>query len=343
MPARLPIPGRRTAYFDWSTFVYAFDGTGVAVADKASRRLATIVLDVARDANLCFSLTHVWELLHREDRGERLAMAAWLENLPLVWLLPEAEVIEGEIRHAVLDVARGTRTKPLLPALPSFLSVFTGWDPTSASFGRALCTPTIVALVEELGDDAGNKRRLEQFRSLSVEAAKHIYIDRSLALNERGRDRIDADLDAKLRVGLEADALRIAAELRCRPGSEFHFMRAGMFVSPSDEEVRSALAGFPDLRLLPYHFLWHRTFRNMSYDVTKRENIRSSAFDRQRGDYYDLAHLVGAAYCDVFTCDAAVAKRLNGGREALGRAPPITAEGGIEALVRRIEEQLGRL
>jgi hypothetical protein len=329
MPSRLPIPDRPTAYFDWSTLVYAFEGTSMA-ADVPRKRLANIVPALARDANLCFSLTHVWELLHREDRGERLAMAAWLEDLTLVWLLPDAEVLEAEVRHVVLDVARGTRTSPSLPAVASFLSVFTRWDPTSPAFGRALKNPTIVAMVEELGDDEDDERRREQFRSLSVEAAKALYIDRSLALKVRDRDEIDAAVDSKLRAGLQADALRVAAEVR-----------NGLHPSFNDE-VRAAIAGLPNLQALPYHFLRYRALRNMSFEITARPNVRTRAFERQRGDYYDLAHLVGGAYCDVFTCDTRIVKRLDKGREALGRAPPIAAEGDVDALVHRIEEQLGR-
>ncbi len=165
---------------------------------------------------------------------------------------------------------------------------------------------------------------LERFRELSVESAKRFYDDRIFGLKQVTKKEMLAALDRKLRANLEVQVRHAAAHLRRDPASGVHVLRNGMFVSPTDEEVLAAVNGFPDLRVLPYIFLSQRVVRNMSFEILKRPSRNSGAFDKQRGDLYDIAHLVGAAYCDVFTCDARTARRLGGGRELLGFCPPIS-------------------
>lgn len=93
--------------------------------------------------------------------------------------------------------------------------------------------------------------------------------------------------------------------------------------------------------MLPYRYLAKRFIRHAAKDVLGRASVESRAFDKQRGDFYDISHLVGAAYCDVFTCDQRTADRLGDGRALIGRLPAITAAEGPEYLSERISAQLG--
>jgi hypothetical protein len=142
-------------------------------------------LPVTHESNLCFSLTHVWELLHRDAAASRAAMAAWLDSVPLVWFQPEREVIGEEIRHAVVDAVQGRRTPASVAFAPSFLRVFDGWDAVGTPLSNALRNPTISGLVEEIGNDEDSMRRLGEFRRLSVNYARRFFVDRQLALRER--------------------------------------------------------------------------------------------------------------------------------------------------------------
>lgn len=61
-----------------------------------------------------------------------------------------------------------------------------------------------------------------------------------------------------------------------------------------------------------------------------------------RSSFYDYAHLgIGAAYCDVFTCDALAAECLGDAPERLGRKRPIVYEGDGPAFVAALERAAG--
>jgi len=331
--------GQKLVYLDWSTFVDAFQGLEQASSD-AHRNLNRLVFRLAADTNLCFSLTHLWELLHQEDAQKRHDVAHWLDGMNLVWIHSDNEVIRSEIIHAVLDAVRGTSTAPPIPTAPSFLSIFHEVLADSKALTYGLGHSRLIDFVDLTASNPDFMKRLGGFRKLSVESARRLYDDRVQGLKVVDKPSMLAELDRKLRANLEVDALQAAELLRGDPGSGFHVLRNGIFVSPTNQEVLAALSGFPDLAALPFVFLFHRAVRNMSFEITRRPSKQSRAFDQQRGDVYDHAHLVGAAYCDVFTCDKKMVKRLDGGREALGRKAPISAAGGIAALIKGIEGQL---
>jgi hypothetical protein len=339
MPSKSLTRNRPLVYPDWSTLVYAFAGTA-ASAPQECKDLAQTVSSIAAGANLCLSLIHIYELVHKEKPDERLAMAQWLESLDTVWFDSDGAVEISEMRHAVVDAVNGTRTPPPVPARSSFLSI---WGPalTGEALEYALKHPTIPALAETVAGEPRLMKRLEEgMRGGSVDAARRLYRDRVEAFKEVGEKAVNVELDRRFRVRLNAEALQATAGLRSDPASGFHVTRTGIFVAPTDEEVTRALNGFPDLSVLPYFFLSQRFLRCMAKEVSVRPSVDSKAFDEQRGDYYDIFHLVGAAYCDVFTCDQRTASRLAGGCALVGRPSPITAAGGIGALNGRILRQL---
>lgn len=335
MPGRPPTPGKKFVYLDWSTFGEAFDALELS-AQPRQRDLSRTVHRLADDTNLCFSFVHVWELAHLQDAAKRTAFARWLDELDLVWIRSDNDVIKSEVLHAVVDAVQGTRTPPPLPTAPSFLSMFEGLDQEALNYG--LRHPALADFVELVANEPRLMARLRRFRELSVESAKRFYDDRIFGLKQVTKKQMLATLDGKLRANLEVDVRYAVAQLRRDPASGLHVQRNGMFVSPTDDEVLAAVNGFPDLTVLPYVFLSQTVLRNMSFEILKRPSKNSRAFDDQRGDLFDLAHLVGAAYCDVFTCDKRVARRLADGREKLGFPPPIS--GRPEVVDRLITAQL---
>lgn len=116
--------------------------------------------------------------------------------------------------------------------------------------------------------------------------------------------------------------------------------RNGVFVTVSDDELRASLNELLDVSVLPYTCLSQRFIRGMGKDVLARPHVDTKAFDEERGVFYDIAHLVGAAYCDVFTCDQLTQQRLANGRALIGKPRPITAVRGVGALNRRLLRQL---
>ncbi|BDG06614.1 hypothetical protein [Anaeromyxobacter oryzae] len=339
MPAKALTESRKSIYLDWSTFVDAFRGIDAPANDPA-RALHDLVVRLSAGENLCFSLTHVWELLHQENPASRVAIARWLDRLDLVWVYSDNDVIKREVLHAVLDAVRGTKTPAPLPAAASFFSLFEAWD--AESLGYALAHPTLADFVDVAGSAPSLMARLARFRELSVQSARRLYDDRITGLQQVDRAAMEEELDRKVRANLQVDVAEAAALLRKDPASGFHRNQSGIFVAPTDAEVAAAVNGFPDLTVLPFIFLFHRALRAMSFEIIARPSTASRAFEQQRGDLYDLTHLVGAAYADVFTCDTRTARRLDNGRDLLGRPPPITAVGGPAAVAQHIEAQVAR-
>src|SRR5713101_1973943 len=181
MPGRAPTAGKKLVYLDWSVFGEAFDGSTVDAA-PAQHELNRTVQALAAGTNLCFSLVHVWELAHLEDPAKRSAFARWLDQLGLVWIRSDNDVVQSEVLHAVTDAIRGTRTPPVLPTAPSFLSVFHGLDQQALSY--ALQHPMLANFVELVVSEPRLMASLERFRELSVESAKQFYDDRILGLKK---------------------------------------------------------------------------------------------------------------------------------------------------------------
>lgn len=334
MPGRSPANGKKWVYLDWSTFGEAFEGFSLH-ANAGQRALSRACHTLSAETNLCFSFIHTWELSHLGDAGRRRALAQWLDDLNLVWVRTDNDVIKSEVVHAILDAVHGTRTAPPLPTAPSFLSMFDAMDTEAASY--ALKNPSLGNYVELLATEPRLTGSLSRFRTLSVESAKRFYDDRVAGLRQVTKDEMIEVLDQKLRASLAVDVRNAVEHLASNPSSGIHVLRNGMFVTPTADEVLAMLNGFPDFKALPYVFLSQRVTRSMSFEILGTAKKRRN-FEKQRGDLYDIAHLVGAAYCDVFTCDTRVARRLERGRELIGFPPPIA--GRPELVDRSIRQQL---
>jgi hypothetical protein len=328
-----PVEGRKFVYLDWSTFVEAFEGFGLGAA-QAQRELSQTVHMLAERTNLCLSLTHTWELAHLEDPGKRDAFARWLDELDFVWTYTDNEVETREMEHAVLDAILGRRTPPKFPAAPSFLSLFHGWEDEALVY--ALGHLSLAHYIDAIANSERVMQSLGRWRQLSAEGARRFYYDRKHARSQVTEEHMTATLDDKLRALLEAEALQAAARLSKLADSGFHVDRGGgLYAPPTGSDVIKALGGFPDLGVVPYAFLVQRFIRNLADAMLAPPSPTST---KHRGDLYDVTHLVGAAYCDVFTCDTRTAQRLDGGREMLDLPSPIS--GPAEVVNRLIAEQL---
>ncbi|MDB4977277.1 MAG: hypothetical protein JWN48_5618 [Myxococcaceae bacterium] len=99
--------------------------------------------------------------------------------------------------------------------------------------------------------------------------------------------------------------------------------------------------------LMPARYLRERIWRAYSWRLDPNASPISANFRRKHlGNASDWFHAeVGAAYCNVFTCDQSTARDLHGIREALGHQPalagatPVVAD-GIE---RQLDMALARL
>lgn len=344
MPTIRPRPNRPSLYPDWSTLVYAFDGRSM-VAPKDKQALLSLITHVSLDANLCLSFAHLLELLRGTDRAIRSDRAAWLDSLDVVWLRDLDEVNDAELER-VLRRSVGLDVEPLeLPAVPTFLAQFRNWTPIKV--GDVLLKGTVSDFVRAVGDSPTVRRQLEQFSDRGAFWNRQMFADFKRAVDELGADSGD-EVRSRLREKLE-HALRLRMiklnqqlVLQHKPG---YALRKGEFWVPPDAEVaQAALSSLDALEKdLPstacfYEVVW------AARDIAGRKASASSSFFQnpsRKGDTFDWWHLLGAAYCDVFVCDARTSECLGSIRSRLARAKEVVfRDNDLSKLEQEIRTQL---
>jgi hypothetical protein len=341
MPSTSHRPGRPSLYPDWSTLVYAFRGTRPG-EPRDIVELCQLVRYVAEQGNLCLSFAHLLELLRGRDATERRARAAWLDSLDVVWLLDRDEVLGLELERLLRNAALGRAEQLGFPAAPTLLSTFRGLTPTSLP--SVLQRGTVTALVEAVGDDAGTQGRLGGLSAVGQQASERFFVDRSQYEAELGTRRLHAELRAKTDRALLNTALAVSAHLAATDPS-YRVRNGLLWTSPGEDFVRRVMRPLDELRHeLPSAFVFHEAMRRVGDHVGRKGHLGSSFFRKKarKSDVFDWMHLLGAAYCDVFTCDDYTSECLGDARLLLGRAPQVVfLEGDIAALGKGIRQGLG--
>ena len=74
--------------------------------------------------------------------------------------------------------------------------------------------------------------------------------------------------------------------------------------------------------------------------MTQIKRPSEAELAKHRSDVTDLAHLVGAAYCDVFSCDQAIQKHILRLRDQLGKPQALALKGGEDRFRALVEKQI---
>jgi len=214
-------------------------------------------------------------------------------------------------------VALGLPSEPPSPFLPSMLRLFDDVRPGESA--RMLANPTIPAMLRDkrtLG--AADEERVLQDWALRMQA------DRRGIKGKISKAQLHARIETNRRIDLQNRARDTVERLRL------------------DVSMNAAVPGFverhqQDPFALPTERVLVTFAEGIEHSVLTR-SPGSNGWNELAGDYFDMQHaLIGAAYCDVFTCDARTAARLNGVREALGFEPPLAlgsdAEAFLDALI----------
>lgn len=337
MPAARLRPEFPTVYLDWSTLLDGFKGIQLNAA-AADRSLADALSRASRAANLCMSFVHLYELMRWRDEQAREECSTWLDHLDVVWLRLPEEVHELELENLLRGVAAGRPDCPGVPAAPSFLSLLSLHEDAEA-LSFALQRNRIRDFVHEIGASR-LMPKIERMAAESVGWSQRLWQDHVDALATHSEEEMRIALDRKRNTALLGEALRIHQRLVLDPS--YYVERGGLLVPPDESFVRAALTPLPELkRFLPYAYLQHRARQNRSFALVRRPSADGKRFvAATRGDIFDHWHLVGAAYCDVFTCDAATSESLAHGREELGRAPELVRAGPVDVLASQIKAAL---
>jgi hypothetical protein len=312
--------GRPTFYLDTSTLSYAFrGGTGEATFQRLHRR----VEEVAATANLCMSTMHVAELA-QGDPIKSKEMMAWLDGLDAVWMFSFDKVSNREDEHA-LQLVLGTDALPVEPFAPSFLNAFDHWKitdlPAVLSGGSALRNMW----------DAAREKGIESERKMMAEIQRRFHFDRHVDPSTQNLTAAEKEaiVARKRHEGLKVLAREAFTRLRFENLPDLH----AAYRSDPDPASRFAKYVEDDERRLPTHFVGH-CFQLDFVAAMARRTPGSKGAKAIESSYYDYAHLsIGAAYCDVFTCDQVTATWLGAARAQLGKASPVAYANNATAFV----------
>ncbi len=305
--------GKPTVYLDTSTLSDAFFSCSVE-SDKREPDYAPLISwieRVAGEANLVLSGNHLLELRDWKSERECRALVTWLDGLPVVWAHSFGTVLMLEDEHWLLR-AFGQDPDAVLPFAPSLGSSFDVLSPeASATF---LTQRSLWDVVQSLG------YRSSRPRNIAVGAASGYRYDQQFGLPAEEHDRIAEWNSTAMLADRAIEASRRLASKGFRLPA-----RSGREVAAA---LTSVLAAQP--RALPLERVM-RAFTKGFFAKSRRLEEGSKKAGKQASTTHDAAHLVGAAYCDVFTCDGDVAEWLGDVRVSLGLQPQIRKKGKSKA------------
>jgi hypothetical protein len=120
--------------------------------------------------------------------------------------------------------------------------------------------------------------------------------------------------------------------------------RGNCLVPPDDAFAQSALTSLDALEKdLPSFVCFYETLWNAREVAGRKEHVGSKFFrsPNRKGDIFDWWHVLGAAYCDVFVCDARTSDCLADARSRIGRPKEVVLrKGDLAHFATEIRQQL---
>lgn len=314
--------GRPTFYLDTSTLSYAFRAGGRG-DPPAFAGLRTRVEAIARTDNLCLSTMHVAELAQGEESLAR-SMLDWLDSLDSVWMYNFQKVREREDEQALQRAVGIVDAPAVVLFAPSLLSLFDHWGLDAVSEALRGSSP-----LRNLAA-AARVKGLESERAMMRRMSAACYYDR----------KVDPSTLQMTDAEKEASVGRKRRALRGKEAAQAYERLRGVDLRAFHELHRASpdpVGAFTELVLaspmsLPSSFILEQ-FGGSFIEVAAAREPGSNRARELESSFYDYAHLaIGAAYCDVFTCDALSSQCLGDTRVRLGREPQIAlGKGALDA------------
>lgn len=335
MPSKPRDPATPTFYLDHSTLCDAFRSLsfgGTTAAPAEYRPLFPWIERVANEANLCLSIFHMAELGRWRDIATADAMALWYEKLPIVWVRSMADVQDREDEHWAKIAVSVKPSEQATPFAPSLLAAFQRLDGDALSELLAKREP-VVALLDAIRTKGQGK---EVASVLGV--AQAFRDDRAWAKKVGwSADKQREETAYKRRVDLRKRAMAADQRLVARGDLEY----AAKECSGGDVQDLLVKLFDDDPTSLPCFRAVQRFDEGLIAFALKKQGGSKSERDALSGSFHDLIHVsVGAAYCDVFTCDGNVSDWLGDLRDAIGLPHQLSvgrtdsgAKGFVEALM----------
>ena len=324
-------PSKPTVYPDHSTLSAAFKAhrnQPDAANYAAYLPLRDWFEHVAHDANLCLSTTHIVELVGWKDYGTADSMASWYDAMPVVWaksIYDDMEEWESERWTKIaakVEIERNTK-----PFAPTLLTAFRSLSLDAAVALLAEREPALAMLKAMRGSPAWRQRwqsYCEGFIGMVMDVVmNHQYFTNLGWTDERKRQETAVNIRRSLWQRAEAADRRLTAR-----GDAAYAQKQCTLA-----EVRARLIELYEVepKAMPLMRVIQRFNEGAIAHAERGEVVNGQPSKRLRetleSAFGDWMHIVGAAYCDIFTCDGIVADWLGDGREALGLRRQLSARG----------------
>lgn len=316
-----PALSPRTVYLDWSTLCNAFKGTEHLAGPRVEfQRLHEIVEALAATGRLCLSPSHISELLIWRPQQAALRMAKWLDELRPAWIRAFTPLIDEELRWWLNSELRLPQQSSYAPFVANLSSAFAHWTGPDTPH-----IPTIEGFVRY----AHEHPSVPESREHALQCFQRLHADRTLVAGEHSQ----AEVGRCLRIKFQQLLVQRAQTLNLR-----HLNGAKV----SAAELPALVGGVVDREeSVPCNRLISAVIGDLAAGVTAQQSDSARFRDRYSSMGYDLQHLCGGAYCDVFTCDRRVDQAIGEFRErrGLGRQLSMAGRAGeefVEALSRLI-------
>jgi hypothetical protein len=321
--------GKPSVYPDNSTLCDAFRAAMPGGrADRAYAPLKAWFERVALEANLCLSIHHLSELARWSDQDTADAMAAWYEALPIVWA-KSTQTIEAEEGEHWTKVAAGVTSPGVNPFSATLLGAFHALTPemTARLLGSNDQARVLLGASRQMGHD-----REERFMGDTAQTFRDdlAWADEN-GLTTQQRQELEAQNERRALRELAREA-----DTRLTARRDIAYARKPC-TGGQVQDLLVELFG-RDPTAMPYFRVQRRLWPGFRSRAGRRAGPSNNERAALAGALEDNLHAsVGAAYCDVFTCDGEVAEWLGDLRARLGRRPQMTARahvGGANGFVR---------
>jgi hypothetical protein len=324
-------PSKITVYPDHSTISAAFKAhrnQPDAAEYAAYLPLRDWFERVARDANLCLSNTHIVELFRWDDHATADEMARWYDKLPIIWVKSMHKDVEEFESERWTKIAAGVEVDP--NAKPFAASLLTAFHALSLDAAAALLAQRepALAMVRATRASPTWHARFQAYNEqyidmLMVVLRNHQWADAQGWTDERKRQETAVNVRRSLWERAEAADKRLTA-------------RGDAAYAPKPctlPEVRARLIELYECepKAMPLMRVMQRFNEGANAHVERGQVVNGQPSKSLRktflSSFGDWMHLVGAAYCDVFTCDGTVSGWLDDVRETIGLRRQLAVRG----------------
>jgi hypothetical protein len=291
-------------------------------------RLHDLVEKAARQGTVCFSFVHVLELYRWAPFDRVLERARWMDHVGSSWIKTSRRAENEELAwwlRCELDLARERNYSPLSPALLGVLTLPSSQEHVS----QLLSDPTIAGFIRNA---YSRRSELPDAGDVSSKIFASLHHDRS----NLPAGTTEQELDRVTTRKFEEDIRRRSADM------------SSTVVSAGDASTLNSVVEAANRLLersdsIPLNRLSHSVIHELGRRIAAQPKSESTGFRRRYGgSAFDIQHLSGAVYCDVFTCDAAVDRSIGDFRTARGLARQLSVgeSRDPELFVSALEAQL---